>query len=86
MAKKEDDGGATTTVAEFSVHALSILEQVGQEAEAYGIILGVGLIYELIQRVAVRASELHDAELDRLMNKLHLYEDMELCEKKGGAK
>lgn len=83
MAKKEDNGGVTTTVAGFSVHALSILEQVGQEAEAYGIILGVGLIYELIQRVAIRASELHDAELDRLMNKLHLYEDMELSTTKG---
>ena len=85
MADKQDNGGGTTvTVAGFSVHALHILEQVIQEAEAYGISLGVGLVYELIQKVAVRASELHDAELDRLMNKLHLYEDMELCEKEGG--
>jgi hypothetical protein len=65
----------------FTVNALHILEQVGQEADAYGIILGVGLIYELIQRIAIRAYELHDAELDRLMNKLHLYEEMKLNEK-----
>lgn len=84
MAKKEDNGGGTTTtMAGFSVHALSILEQVGQEADAYGIILGVRLIFEIIQRVALRASELHDTELDRLMNKLHLYEDMELSTTKG---
>lgn len=87
MADKQDNGGKTKmTMAGFSVHALHILEQVIQEAEEYGISLGVGLVFEIIQKVAVRASELHDAELDRLMNKLHLYEDMGLCEKKGDAK
>lgn len=60
----------------FTVHALSILEQVMQEASAFGITIGVGIIYETIQQIAIRASQLHDDELDRLIGKLHLYEDM----------
>lgn len=60
----------------FTVHALSILEQVMQEASAFGISIGVGIVYETIQQIAIRASQLHDDELDRLIGKLHLYEDM----------
>ena len=74
--KNNNDGGVKVEKVGFSVHALHILEQVMQEADAYGIVLGVGMIYDTIQHVAIRASELHDAELDRLMNKMHLYEDM----------
>lgn len=71
----------------FTVHALSILEQVMQESSAFGISIGVGIVYETIQQIAIRASQLHDDELDRLIGKLHLYEDMsegaEEEEKKG---
>lgn len=70
----------------MTVHALHLLEQVAQEIDQYGIALGISLIHGIIQKIAIRASELHDAELDRLINKLHLYEDMELCEKEEGVK
>lgn len=83
MENKEDDQNKTR----FTVHALSILEQVMEESTAFGIALGVGIVYETIQQIAIRASQLHDDELDRLIGKLHLYEDMsegdEEEEKKG---
>ena len=72
MKNKEDDKNEIR----FTVHALSILEQVMQEASVFGITMGVGIIYETIQQIAIRASQLHDDELDRLIGKLHLYEDM----------
>ncbi len=87
MANEQKDSGAKKVqMVGLSVHALNILQQVGQEAEAYGIVLGIGLIFEILQKIAMRASKLHDAELDRLINKLHIYEDMELYAKEQEAK
>jgi hypothetical protein len=85
MANNQNNGGTKVENVGMSVHALHLLEQVAQEIDQYGIILGISLIHGIIQKIAKRASELHDAELDRLINKLHLYEDLELCEKKEGV-
>lgn len=86
MANNQDNGGTKVEKVGMTVHALHLLEQVAQEIDQYGIILGISLIHGIIQKIAKRASELHDAELDRLINKLHLYNDLGLCEKKEGAK
>ena len=62
-------------VARFTVNALHILEQVMEEATAFGILFGVQMIHGCLQRVANRAKELHDEQLDDLMNVMHLYDD-----------
>lgn len=69
----------------FSVHALNTLEQVSEEVTSYGLLLGIGMIYEEIQKIAIRANELHDKELDKIMNTLHLYEDMKENEEQEGG-
>ena len=61
----------------FTVNALNILLQVAEETEAPGILFGVRMIYECLPRVAARAKQLHDAELDDLMNIMNLYDDDE---------
>ena len=58
----------------FSVDALHVLEKVAQEAEAPGIVFGVALMHELLQKVASRAIELGDRELLEHMERMGLVE------------
>ena len=61
--------------ARFTVNALRILEQVAEEVTSVGILFGVKMIHGCLRRVANRAKELHDEQLDDLMNVMHLYDD-----------
>lgn len=85
-----------TETVTMTVDALHILEQVAQEDEMpYGIKLGVGMVHGLLQKVASRAAELNDPQMNVLMLKLHLYdvpnvnkaiaEQEELIDKKKGC-
>ena len=58
----------------FSVDALHLLEQVAQEAEAPGIVLGASLMHGLLQKVASRAIELGERELLEHMERMGLVE------------
>lgn len=61
--------------ARITVDALHILEQVAQDAElAIGIRLGATAIHGMLQKVAKRASELDDPELNYAMLYMHLYD------------
>lgn len=66
---------AKTETVTMTVDALHILEQIAQEDEMpFGIKLGAGMIHGLLQKVASRAAELNDPQLNVLMLKLHLYD------------
>ena len=81
----------------MTVDALHVLEQVAHEADSlpFGIRFGVAAIHGMLQKVAKRASELDDPELNYAMLYMHLYdvedtqaamdEMEELMKKKAGA-
>ena len=71
------EGNVKTEKVRFTVNALHILEYIAEETSAPGILFGVRIIYECLTRVAARAKQLHDAELDDLMNVMHLYDENE---------
>ena len=77
------EGEVKVEKVRFTVNALHILEQVAEEATAIGILFGVRMIYECLPRVAARAKQLHDEQLDDLMNVMHLYDDDDESEVNG---
>jgi len=66
---------AETHKVRMTVDALHILELVAQDNElATGVRFGATAIHGMLQKVAKRASELNDPELNYAMLYMHLYD------------
>ena len=58
----------------WKVHTPNLLEEILRNQGAEALRVPLAIFGRLLEAVALRASELHDPEMDRLMVRLTLYE------------